>query len=158
MLTRLVVLPRLRRGGRLDGENWTHSPRFRAVKTLVLSLGLLAVMSAGARVLAQQPVPGIVESPTVKVLTGLTVPQFEQEMQHMVQALGVSCGGCHLPKGNFASDDHARKLKARQMIEMTKALNTQFFSGYTPPEGESVLGRVTCFTCHQGELKPKTTP
>ena len=63
----------------------------------------------------------MVESPTVKVLTGLTVPQFEQEMQHFVQAIGVSCGGCHVGRGNFASDEHPRKIKARQMIEMTKA-------------------------------------
>jgi photosynthetic reaction center cytochrome c subunit len=109
--------------------------------------------------MAQPPAsPNLVESPTVKVLTGLTVPQFEQEMQHFVQAVGVSCGGCHMPKGNFASDENPRKVKARRMIEMTKALNTQFFSGHTPAEGESVLGRVTCYTCHQGELKPKAAP
>ena len=33
---------------------------------------------------------GMAESPGIKVLTGLTVPEFEQEMQMMVQALGVS--------------------------------------------------------------------
>lgn len=99
-----------------------------------------------------------VESPTVKALTGLTVQEFEQEMQHFVQAVGVSCGGCHLPKGNFASDENPRKVKAREMIEMTKALNKQFFPTHTLVEGNSVLGRVTCYTCHQGELKPKAAP
>ena len=94
----------------------------------------------------------------MKVLTGLTVPQFEQEMQHFVQATGVSCGGCHVGRGNFASDDNPRKVKARQMIEMTKALNKQFFGSYVAAEGESTLGRVTCFTCHQGDAKPKTAP
>ena len=44
------------------------------------------------------------------------------------------------------------------MVEMTKALNAQFFPDHTPAEGESVLGRVTCYTCHQGELKPKSAP
>jgi Photosynthetic reaction centre cytochrome C subunit len=108
---------------------------------------------------AQQPaIPNKVESPTVTALTGLTVRQFEQEMQHFVQALGVSCGGCHLPKGNFASDDNARKVKSRQMIEMTKALNKQYFPDHTPGPEESVLGRISCYTCHRGELKPKTTP
>jgi hypothetical protein len=117
---------------------------------------LIAVVAPAA--FAQQPVPAKVESPTVKVLTGLTVPQFEQEMQQFVQAVGVSCGGCHMPKGNFASDENPRKVRARQMIEMTKALNKQFFPNHTPAEGESVLGRVTCYTCHQGELKPKAAP
>jgi hypothetical protein len=96
-----------------------------------------------------------VETPTVTVLTGLTVSQFEQEMQGFNQALGISCGGCHMPKGNFSSDENPRKGRARQMIEMTKALNKQFFPTHTPVEGESTLGRVTCNTCHQGELKPK---
>jgi mono/diheme cytochrome c family protein len=113
---------------------------------------------AGSTSWAQDPTVDKVESPTVKVLTGLTVSEFEQEMQHFVQAVGVSCGGCHMPKGNFASDDNPRKVKAREMIEMTKALNKQFFPIHTRVEGESVLGRVTCFTCHQGELKPKSAP
>lgn len=44
------------------------------------------------------------------------------------------------------------------MIEMTKALNRQFFPDHTPAKGESTLGRVTCYTCHQGEVEPKTAP
>lgn len=124
---------------------------------VTLTLALVAVLGSPAA--AQAPdKPNMVDTPTVKALTGLTVPQFEQEMQHFVTAIGVSCGGCHVPKGNFASDENPRKVKARQMIEMTKALNKQFFGSYTPADGESVLGRVTCFTCHQGDAKPKTAP
>ena len=44
------------------------------------------------------------------------------------------------------------------MIEMTKALNQQFVPDYKPAEGESTLGRVTCYTCHQGEVKPRIAP
>ena len=122
---------------------------------IVVSAALLTVTLSTVVLSAQEPaVPGKVDTPTVKVLTGLTVPQFEQEMQQMVQALGVSCGGCHV-RGNFASDENPRKGRSRQMLEMTKSLNKQFFPNHTPAEGESVLGRVTCFTCHQGELKPK---
>jgi hypothetical protein len=124
---------------------------------LLAQLVLFAL--ATSTVAAQPPaVPNKVDTPTVKVLTGLTVPQFEQEMQHFVQAMGVSCGGCHMGRGNFASDENPRKVKARQMIAMTKALNQQFFPTHTPAEGESTLGRITCYTCHQGELKPKNAP
>jgi hypothetical protein len=63
-----------------------------------------------------------------------------------------------MPKGNFASDENPRKVRARQMIEMTKALNKQFFPDHKPAEGESTLGRVTCFTCHQGDAKPRAAP
>ena len=99
----------------------------------------------------------MVDTATVKVLTGLTVQEFEAEMQLMTQALGASCGTCHVPR-NFASETNPRKSTARRMLEITKAINRQFFSDYEPADGESRLGRVTCFTCHQGELRPKTTP
>ena len=108
-------------------------------------------------VLAQAPTPTVVESPSVKVLTGLLAPAFQDEMNHMVQALGVTCGTCHA-RGNFASDDNAKKITARRMLEMTKAINKQFFPDYAPKPGESVLGRVTCYTCHQGETTPKLPP
>ena len=101
--------------------------------------------------------PAIVDTPTVKMLTGLTVPEFEAEMQRMTQALGASCGTCHV-RGSFASDANPRKAVALRMLEMTKAINRQFFPDYKAEEGVSRLGRVTCFTCHQGELHPKAPP
>jgi photosynthetic reaction center cytochrome c subunit len=108
--------------------------------------------------LLQPPaVPALVDTPTVKVLTGLTVPEFEAEMQRMTQALGASCGTCHA-RGNFASETNPRKAVARRMLEMTKAINQQFFADYKPEEGGSRLGRITCFTCHQGDLHPKAPP
>jgi photosynthetic reaction center cytochrome c subunit len=123
------------------------------MKTVAVFLIAFACVSLSA----QQPpaVPAMVDTPTVKVLTGLTVPEFEAEMQLMTQALGLSCGSCHA-RGNFASDASPRKLAARRMLEMTKAINTQFFADYRPLDGESRLGRVTCFTCHQGDTRPKT--
>ena len=69
------------------------------------------------------PTPTVVESPNVKVLTGLFAQQFQEEMNFMVQALGVSCNTCHV-RSNFASEDNAKKLIARRMLEMTKAINT----------------------------------
>ena len=118
---------------------------------------VVAVASASAQGPPQPMQPGPADSPTITVLKGLMVPQFETEMRHFVQALGVNCGGCHV-RGNFASEDSPRKAKARQMIEMTKSLNQRFFQGYTPAEGESTLGRVTCYTCHQGGTTPKSAP
>ena len=103
---------------------------------------------------AQAPTPTVVESPNVKVLTGLFAQQFQEEMNFMVQALGVSCNTCHV-RGNFASEDNEKKLIARRMLEMTKAINKQFFPDYKPKDGESVLGRVVCYTCHKGEATPK---
>ena len=73
----------------------------------------------------------------------------------MTQALGLSCGSCHA-RANFASDANPRKIAARRRLEMTTAVNRQFFPDYKPLDGESRLGRVTCFMCHQGDTRPKT--
>jgi hypothetical protein len=100
------------------------------------------------------PTAEIVDTPSVKILKGLTAPEFEAEMQHMNVALGVACGFCHV-RGNFASDDNPHKATARRMLEMTQAINRQFFADYSIGNDESRLGRVTCYTCHQGEQKPK---
>lgn len=122
------------------------------------SLGLegLIVVCALAAIapLQQRPTPEIVEAPTIKVLKGLTAPQFDAEMQQMNVALGVNCGFCHV-RNNFASDDNPHKATARRMLEMTQAINRQFFPDYQPGAEESRLGRVTCYTCHQGEQHPK---
>lgn len=123
-----------------------------------MRLSCVLVIALCTAVSAQQPpVPNIVESPNVKVLTGLTVPEFENEMQLMTSYLGVNCGFCHT-RGNFANESNPHKAVARKMLEMTKGLNQQFFPEFKPPEGESRIGKVTCFTCHQGNSKPKTTP
>lgn len=99
----------------------------------------------------------MVDAPGVRVLRGLTVPQFEAEMQLMTQGLGVSCGFCHA-RGNFAAESNPRKATARRMLEMVQAINREFFSDYKPSDGESRLGKVTCFTCHQGTERPKSPP
>ena len=121
----------------------------------LLVSAILILMPVGV-LEAQAPTPTVVESPNVKVLTGLYAQQFQEEMNLIVQALGVTCNTCHV-RGNFASEEKPIKLKARQMLEMTRALNKQYFPDHKPKEGESVLGRVTCYTCHKGETAPKST-
>src|SRR5687767_2077395 len=125
------------------------------IQTPVLGSMILVLILSNSSA-AQPPTPTIVESPNVKILTGLYAQQFQEEMNLIVQALGVTCNTCHV-RNNFASEEKPEKLKARQMLEMTKAINKQFFPDYKPKEGESVLGKVTCYTCHKGETVPKHT-
>ena len=119
---------------------------------LLAAVWLLAVPAVAQESL---PKPAPAESPGIKVLKGLTVPEFELEMQMMVQALGVNCGFCHV-RGNYASDSNDHKVTARRMLEMVKLINTQFFPDFVPPDGESKLGKITCITCHQGNQTPHT--
>lgn len=113
----------------------------------------LLPLALSVAVAAQEPRPPR-PNENVKVLTDLQGQPLRAEMQRMSAALGVKCDHCHV-QGNFASDEKAPKRVARRMIEMTKALNAQHFSKHQVKEGESVLGRVTCYTCHQGAEEPK---
>jgi photosynthetic reaction center cytochrome c subunit len=75
----------------------------------------------------------------------------------MIEALGVGCGWCRL-RGNFASEENEKKRVARRMLDMTRALNKPYFPDHQPKGGDSVRGRITCYTCHQGETAPKRGP
>jgi hypothetical protein len=115
------------------------------------------IFAVGFASIARAQQIAVVETPGVKVLRGLTVPQFETEMQLMTQALGVSCGFCHT-RGSFAAETNPRKPTARRMLEMVRTTNQQFFPDYQTVNGESRLGKITCFTCHQGSERPKSPP
>lgn len=123
----------------------------------LILLGSLGIVVAAPPSAAQTPAPAVVESPNVKVLKGLYAQQFQEEMNFIVQGLGVSCNSCHV-RGDFANEEKPLKQTARRMLEMTKAINQQFFPDLKPADGESVLGRVTCYACHKGEQKPKLAP
>lgn len=67
------------------------------------------------------------------------------------EALGLQCRDCHNLR-DFAQDDgYPLKLVAREMMQMQKDLNEKWF----PDHEEEV---ITCWTCHQGELKPAVAP
>lgn len=126
--------------------------------TRVSRIVWMVVLAAGAAAPAwnqdRPPMePQTVNTPTVTVLRGLSVPQFELEMQLMASSLGVSCGYCHV-RGNFASDANPHKADARRMLEMTRGINRQYFPDYVPEPEASSLGRVTCNTCHKGAARP----
>lgn len=90
----------------------------------------------------------------VKVLTGWTSVEVRDEMRRMGDAIGVKCDHCHV-QGNFASDEKRAKHTARRMLQLTMSLNTEYFPTHLPSAGESKLGRITCYTCHQGAATPK---
>ncbi len=90
----------------------------------------------------------------IKTLKGWNGDEVRAEMRLMTEALGVKCDYCHV-QGNFASDEKRPKHTARRMLELTMALNAESFPTHAPAEGQSKLGRVTCYTCHQGAQVPK---
>jgi len=121
---------------------------------LVLTVLTLALLASGATAQTGRTFP---PPENVKILTGLDGAAIRAEMRRMAAAVGVDCDHCHV-QGNYASDEKRPKRMALWMIELTRDLNGKQFAKYEVKEGESVLGRVTCYTCHQGSLEPRTAP
>ena len=63
-------------------------------------------------------------------------------------------GGQRGPMIDYANDANPKKDVARKMIQMVMAINDQ-----TKALGDAaVMEKVTCFTCHQGNVKPTIAP
>ncbi len=127
----------------------------------VLSILTLAFAAATPAAAQQAPSAGATR-PNLRVLQSLPESQLFLLMNLVADDLGVRCDYCHVqatpdlaktPSNvggwKWDSDDKPQKRKAREMMQMTIALNTGHF------KGES---RVTCYTCHRGSTKPARTP
>jgi photosynthetic reaction center cytochrome c subunit len=87
----------------------------------------------------------------IQVLKGASRDQVVLAMGFISQSLGVTCDSCHVQtaKGfEFDRDDKEEKRTARRMLSMMKAINDQHFDGKQ---------RVTCATCHHGQLQPPSS-
>ncbi|MGH9747544.1 MAG: c-type cytochrome [Candidatus Acidiferrales bacterium] len=84
----------------------------------------------------------------VQILKEVPAEQLLPSMRYMTAALGVRCDYCHEAK-RFDSDDKPTKQRARNMMKMMFAINSDNFSGRRD---------VTCYTCHRGAAKPVSIP
>lgn len=100
---------------------------------------------------AQQP-PAAKEPPAnptnLKVLKVTSGAEVIQIMHTFTAGLGQQCSYCHVA-GNYASDENPKKNAARKMIAMVQKINSEF------PDGKM---HVSCYTCHRGDVQPKTAP
>jgi hypothetical protein len=85
---------------------------------------------------------------------GLDDEGLDEAMDFMAASLGVACVHCHVRDEKTQAwvmdrDDKPAKQMARQMIQMTRAINKTHFKGETT---------VTCATCHHGATKPEGIP
>ncbi|MGD9904098.1 MAG: c-type cytochrome [Vicinamibacterales bacterium] len=112
-----------------------------------------AIATAAVHTVAAQPPRKLPPLENVRLLKGWDGAQVREEMRRMSEALGVKCDHCHV-QGNFASDEKRPKQTARRMLELTMTLNGEYFAAHAPADGESRLGRVTCYTCHRGSAIP----
>ena len=89
----------------------------------------------------------------VQVLKGIPADEFMSTMGIFSAALGMSCENCHAANDskweNYAGDNTPRKRTARRMVTMMRGINQTYFNGRQV---------VTCYSCHRGGERPKTTP
>ncbi len=113
---------------------------------------LAVVMVSGQAAPADKPLMAEDVFKNVQVLKGITVNEFMGTMGIFSAALGMSCEDCHKADdrdwANFAIDN-PRKRMARAMVTMMGNINKTNFGGRQ---------MITCFTCHRGSDRPRTTP
>jgi photosynthetic reaction center cytochrome c subunit len=73
--------------------------------------------------------------------------QLQSSMNFMAASLGVGCGHCHV-EGAWEKDDKPAKDSARKMLALVRDIRQEYGS----------VGRIGCFTCHHGGVKPETNP
>jgi len=123
------------------------------VPLTVCALGLLAIVAPTRRG-EPQATPG--DKPAeevfknIQVLKGMPASQMFPVMHFMRASLGVRCDFCHVAEnGKFDLDTKPEKKTAREMIQMTLAINKNNFEGHT---------EVTCNSCHRGQTRPVAVP
>jgi len=127
-------------------ENLTPPPRcMMDSMRFVLPMLFLCTLSAQPPQEAPRPGRGPMEMKNLKILKPADVMPA---MRAFRTGLGVDCEFCHV-KGDRASDANPHKVTAREMVEMTRQINTHF---------TDAKEHVTCYTCHRGEAEPKTAP
>jgi hypothetical protein len=114
---------------------------------------VLAVATTAAQ--APPPAPPLAETvfKNVQILKGIPVDEFMDAMGMFAASLGYDCVSCH---GAAVSTDRSAFSiatpsiqRARQMIVMMNAINRTNFGGQP---------RVSCFTCHRGQIRPEIVP
>jgi Photosynthetic reaction centre cytochrome C subunit len=79
----------------------------------------------------------------VQVLKDIPADQLLPSMRYIIASLGVGCDYCHDAQ-HFDNDDKPTKQRARNMMKMMFAINSDNFNGRR---------EVTCYTCHRGAAK-----
>jgi hypothetical protein len=117
-----------------------HLSRCARVLTLFVMTAMAATAAGAGQAPAETPKPPL------------------PDMQRVAAALGVTCGYCHAGRGGstdaaVTSTGKPRLAVAREMINMTAALNASIQTATGKPANENVA--VQCVTCHRGVAIPR---
>jgi outer membrane lipoprotein-sorting protein len=129
------------------------SRTFLAIATVCVVCLLGSVLTARQAAPQEQPVLAEQYFKNVTVLKGLPVDEFLDTMGMFAAATGLNCTDCHVDESGGSweryADDNQLKRTTRAMVGIMTAINKQYFGGR---EG------VTCYSCHNGNRRPKGIP
>ena len=107
----------------------------------------VATLGAVTRRASESDPPAEKRFHNIQALQGLPSSQLYAVMALFSNSLGVTCSHCH---GEYYEEEtRPEKNIARQMIQLTRAINKAQFQGEPT---------VTCFTCHRGRDFPVSAP
>ena len=139
------------------------------MRTFVVALLIAIPVIAQQSTPAPQPEHKRFEWPQpkkTKVIPHSASPdELRATMMMMVRGLGVRCITCHVGKEpddlttfDFQSDAKPNKRNARLMLKMQNDINQKTLPKLEPDPPDTQKPQVTCFTCHQKNLKPPAQP
>lgn len=128
-------------------------------KSLFVTFGLIAMVAVSLAFTSNHHDP---EYKNLKILPkDITEKQMDSVMHHFTASLNVRCSYCHVRREgeqhtDFASDDNKKKLRAREMMEMTNKINEKYFDLTGEKITLDTQLMITCYTCHHGATEPAT--
>lgn len=101
------------------------------------------------------------EAKNLKVLPAdIPIRELIDTMASFTRALGVRCTYCHVGREDqplsaydFVSDEKPEKVKARVMLRMVAAINTEHLASLPARRDPPIA--AACFTCHRGVAQPR---
>lgn len=87
----------------------------------------------------------------IQSFKGVPAGRLLRAMGAFTRSLGVNCSHCHV-FGQWEKEDKPTKQVAREMMDMTRAINTDYIRKIKNLRGENPS--VSCMTCHRGEAQP----
>lgn len=125
------------------------------------SLALCAMVLVSTQGHAQERRDIFSDPQNLKVLPeDISRAELRATMRSFAIDLGLTCASCHVGEDDqsifeydFAADDKAMKLIARDMISMVEDIN-QTVRKSDRDEGHEFV-TVNCVTCHRGQDKPR---
>ena len=137
-------------------NNNSYITKIRILTPVIVGL----IIAFSVDINAQQP-NIFANAENLKVLPqDIPAEQLRSIMIGFTQALAVRCSTCHVGEDtqpiteyDFASDEKATKLIAREMLQLVNTINASVNSLDRGADHEFV--EVSCVTCHRGQNRPR---